>query len=429
MSADVALRFDGVGKLYLIYDRPADRLKQMLWGRFRSQPYGREYWALRDVSFTVRRGETVGIIGRNGAGKSTLLQLAAGILTPTTGAVSANGRVAGLLELGSGFNPEFTGRENVFLNGSIIGIGREEMEKKLEEILSFAEIGQFIDQPVKTYSSGMVMRLAFSVVAHLAPDVLIVDEALAVGDIFFQARCMDVLSKMTNTTRLLVSHDLSAVARLCQRVLVIEEGRVAFEGEPVAAIEFFTRLSHTALFQRGDQDPAPVATAEAIEEPAPDVAEWDPVPPDRLGGSLKAVITRTLFLVNGKRERVVRAGDRVVARFLVSCRESVRLPIFGYLVRDRYGNSIVGNNSITSGRTVEPLQGGADVRVSLEFVWPDIRPDEYLLTLGLGDGDKAMMHVIHCWAHGVASLTCVAGDREFHALIGAPVTTLRVDAA
>jgi lipopolysaccharide transport system ATP-binding protein len=188
MSDDIAVSVHNVNKRYLLYDRPQDRLKQSLFWRF-GKSYGREFWALRDISFEIRRGEALGIIGRNGAGKSTLLQIIAGTLQPTSGVVHVSGRVAALLELGSGFNLEFTGRENVYLNGAILGFSRGEMEQRFDEIAAFADIGDFMDQPVKLYSSGMFVRLAFAVQACVEPDVLIVDEALAVGDVVFHQKC------------------------------------------------------------------------------------------------------------------------------------------------------------------------------------------------------------------------------------------------
>src|SRR6266542_6439942 len=209
-APEVAISVRGVGKMYRIYDRPQDRLKQMLWRGRRT--YGREFWALRDASFEVRKGETLGIIGRNGSGKSTLLQIIAGTLAPSEGEVTVNGRVAALLELGSGFNPEFTGRDNVFLNGSILGFSREEMAARFDEIAAFADIGEFIEQPIKTYSSGMVVRLAFAVIAHVDADILVIDEALAVGDACFTQKCMRFLRRfMEKGTVLFVSHDISSV--------------------------------------------------------------------------------------------------------------------------------------------------------------------------------------------------------------------------
>jgi ABC-type polysaccharide/polyol phosphate transport system ATPase subunit len=233
----LAISVRGVGKMHRIYDSPQDRLKQMLWRGRRS--YGREFWALRDVSFEVNRGEALGIIGRNGSGKSTLLQIIAGTMAPTEGEVQVSGRIAALLELGSGFNPEFTGRENVFLNGAILGIERAEVERRFDDIAAFADIGSFIDQPVKTYSSGMVMRLAFSVAASIEPEILIVDEALSVGDVYFQHRCMRRIKQLVDagTTLLFVSHATDTVKRFCQRGLWLDSGVAHYFGEAGVAAE------------------------------------------------------------------------------------------------------------------------------------------------------------------------------------------------
>ena len=239
MSSETAISVQGLGKCYHIYDRPQDRLFQGLF-RGRRQYY-REFWALHDVSFDVRRGETVGIIGRNGSGKSTLLQLIAGTLTPTTGEVRVNGRIAALLELGSGFNPEFTGRENVHMNAAILGLTPEEIDHRYDEIVAFADIGQFIEQPVKTYSSGMIVRLAFAVSACIEPDILIVDEALAVGDMAFQLKCMDHLDRLTRsgTTLLLVSHDIFTVKAFCQRAIYLVNGRMKSVGSASDMVEHY----------------------------------------------------------------------------------------------------------------------------------------------------------------------------------------------
>jgi lipopolysaccharide transport system ATP-binding protein len=244
MNSDSAISVRNVGKMYRIYDRPQDRLKQMLLWRF-GRHYGHEFWALRDVSFEVRRGETVGIIGRNGSGKSTLLQIIAGTLAPTEGEVQVNGRVAALLELGSGFNPEFTGRENVFLNGTILGISHAEMTARFDEIADFADIGEFIDQPVKLYSSGMVVRLAFAVQALIEPEILIVDEALAVGDMYFQVKCMAKISELRKrgTAILFVSHAVDMVKAICSRALLIDRGRKIIEDIPDVVTDRYVALT------------------------------------------------------------------------------------------------------------------------------------------------------------------------------------------
>ena len=236
-SDDVIVKVENISKRFEIYTRPADRLKQMLFGRFGRQ-YFKEFWALRDVNLEIRRGECVGIIGKNGAGKSTLLQILVGTLTPTTGNVVIKGRVAALLELGSGFNPEFTGRENVYMNAAILGLTREETDERYQDIVDFADIGDFIDQPVKTYSSGMVVRLAFAVNAFVEPDILIVDEALAVGDLGFQLKCFSQLEmlKKKGTTILFVTHDLNLVMTQCRRVVYIKDGQICDDGYDLARI-------------------------------------------------------------------------------------------------------------------------------------------------------------------------------------------------
>jgi ABC-type polysaccharide/polyol phosphate transport system ATPase subunit len=230
---DVIIQVVNLGKCYRIYDSPKDRLKQALW-RGRRQYY-REFWALRNISLEVRRGETLGIIGRNGSGKSTLLQMICGTLTPTEGALQTHGRVAALLELGSGFNPEFTGRENVAINARLLGLSEKEVDEKFDEIVEFSEIGQFIDQPVKTYSSGMFVRVAFAIASHSDPDILIVDEALSVGDFAFQNKCITRIKQLRDKgmTLIFVSHDLSTLQLICNRAIWIHEGQLKAVGDPV----------------------------------------------------------------------------------------------------------------------------------------------------------------------------------------------------
>lgn len=242
--AEVVIRARDLGKCYHIYDRPQDRLKQALlrWKR----RYYREFWALRGVDLEVRRGEAVGVVGRNGSGKSTLLQLVAGTLAPTTGEVAVAGRVAALLELGSGFNPEFTGRENVHLNAAILGLSRKDVDEKFDAIAAFADIGEFLEQPVKTYSSGMLVRLAFAVQVQVEPDVLIVDEALAVGDALFQKRCYQRIEELRSdgVTLLFVSHDQESVRTLTTRAILLEQGQPLARGAPGEVILEYRRLLH-----------------------------------------------------------------------------------------------------------------------------------------------------------------------------------------
>ncbi|GAB4216388.1 MAG: hypothetical protein OHK0022_57480 [Roseiflexaceae bacterium] len=276
-----AISVQHISKLYRIYDRPQDRLKQLLLGRF-GRNYGREFWALRDVSLEVAPGEAVGIIGRNGSGKSTLLQIIAGTLTPTSGTVQVNGRVTALLELGSGFNPEFSGRENVFLNGAILGFEREQMAERLDDILAFADIGAFVDQPVKTYSSGMLVRLAFAVQAHLQPDVLIVDEALSVGDVYFQHKCMNRIKALIDQgcALLFVSHAPDTVKRFCNRGLWLDSGEARFFGEAGVAIQKYM----AAVYMRNETEL--VAAPIELPETSPDAIPLDTLPLPGLEGVL-----------------------------------------------------------------------------------------------------------------------------------------------
>lgn len=239
MSREMAISAENLSKCYQIYDAPKDRLLQML-ARGRKRFY-REFWALDDVSLMVEKGETVGIIGRNGSGKSTLLQLICGTLMPTRGHVRGNGRIAALLELGSGFNPEFTGRENVYMNAAVLGLSSSEIDARFDEIIAFANIGDFIDQPTKIYSSGMLVRLAFAVSVGVEPDVLIIDEALSVGDASFQFKCLNRLEELTakGTTLLFVSHDMTMVKRFCNRVIYLRQGRVVASGAPDEIAELY----------------------------------------------------------------------------------------------------------------------------------------------------------------------------------------------
>jgi ABC-type polysaccharide/polyol phosphate transport system ATPase subunit len=242
-TENVAVELEGLGKCYRIYKNPKDRLKQAIWGERRQ--FYREFWALRDMSLTVARGETLGIIGCNGSGKSTLLQMICGTLTPTEGYVRTKGRIAALLELGSGFNPEFTGRENVAINARLLGLSEKEVRQKFDEIVEFSEISQFIDQPVKTYSSGMFVRLAFAIASHSDPDILIVDEALSVGDIAFQNKCMMRIKKLRENglTLIFVSHDLSTLQLICDRAIWIHKGVLREEGNPVQIVQEYYALT------------------------------------------------------------------------------------------------------------------------------------------------------------------------------------------
>ena len=284
MSSDVAIAVRNVSKVYHIYERPLDRLKQMLWHSHRN--LHDEFWALKNIDFEVKRGETVGIVGRNGSGKSTLLQIICGTLTPSTGVVERVGRLSALLELGSGFNPEFSGRENVFLNGEIIGMSRREMENRFDDIAAFADIGDFIDSPVKNYSSGMFARLAFSVAIHVNPEILIVDEILAVGDFAFQRKCLKKFYEIRESgcAIIFVSHDQYQVKSICQRALYLERGVQKMFGSAAHVIDEYM----IDMEGRGAQAQPPAAATVAAELPNDAV----PVVPNSIGPTISVVDSR-----------------------------------------------------------------------------------------------------------------------------------------
>lgn len=296
MSSDVVISVHGLGKAYRIYEKPADRLKQMI---FRRRQYYREFWALRNVCFEVRRGETVGIIGRNGAGKSTLLQIISGTVAPTEGEATAHGRVAALLALGAGFNLEFTGRENVFVNAAVLGLSEAEIRSRLDDIIAFAELGRFIDQPVRTYSTGMYARLAFAVAIHVSPDVLIVDEILAVGDAVFQRKCIQKFYEIRDSgcTILFVSHDPYQVKSVCQRALYLAEGKPIMFGAAADVIDRYTRDTEANLI---------------VDRPSIGVID-EPLPPREIERPFR-IVGATLENERGNELDVVSSGQDVQLR-------------------------------------------------------------------------------------------------------------------
>lgn len=419
-----------LGKCYHVYEKPADRLKQALL-RWRRQ-YFKDFWAIRGVNFAIPAGQTVGIIGRNGSGKSTVLRVVAGVLAPTTGSVTVRGKVNALLELGAGFNPEFTGRENVMMSGAVQGFSSAEMEAIVERVAAFAEVGEFFDQPMKTYSSGMYVRVAFAAAVMMKPDVLVVDEALAVGDIFFQQRCMRYMREdLSGVTKILVTHDMASIAALCERCLVMHGGELVFDGTPADAIEHYTRTVHTEEFRRG-RDAAPVKGAvdgasaggppgRSLESSVESGA-WVAVDADTIGGAGDVVITHAA-LTNSRGQCLVTAkpGDRYVAWMLVRAGSARRNLIFGTALVDRAGTHVCGDNSISPPGRLVDLPGPGDYVVRLEYEWPRLQPAEYTVTFGVGEGDDALSHVIQCWAHSVVAVAGISPDMPIHGVFTNPL--------
>lgn len=365
-SNDIVIAVEDVNKMYLMYSKPQDRLKQMLARGHRQ--YGQEFWALRDISFQVKRGEMVGIIGRNGSGKSTLLQIIAGTLTPTSGQVSVRGRVAALLELGSGFNPEFTGRENVYLNGAILGLSREEMEARFDDIADFADIGDFIDQPVKVYSSGMVVRLAFAVQAQINPDILIVDEALSVGDMYFQTKCMARIAQLRKqgTSVLFVSHSLGTVKALCSWVMLLNEGQMVLSGHPDPVGDKYVSLvmrEHYAE-EANVKIVTPVAGKEHISAIQPPFEERIT---ERFGNRLAQYVECKIFQ-NGREVSSVRHSSMCEVHAFLRYNTTVDdKGEVGIVVRTLDGVDLFAANSFLLRQTYAPQCEGTLVRVIFRF--------------------------------------------------------------
>jgi lipopolysaccharide transport system ATP-binding protein len=357
------LQVQNVSKLYRLYRRPADRLLELLPFSSRSAP--QEFWALRDVSLNVERGEVLGIIGPNGSGKSTLLQIVSGILEPTRGRVVARGRIAALLELGAGFNPEFSGRENVFLNGEILGIARRDMERVFPEIERFAEIGAFMDRPVKEYSTGMYVRLAFSTAIHVDPEILIVDEALAVGDAIFANRCIKkfVELKERKVTVLFVSHDLGLVKRLCDRAALMIDGRVAAFGNPSEVVNRYVGL----VLERQERD-----------EPSGDLPKAGAS--FRHGDGASEIVSADLLNARGESTRNLEPHETVSIRVRAIARRDLEDPVVGVLIRNRLGIDVFGTNTRIEGIDLGNIPAGEMFEVEFTFDCLLTRQD-YTLTV------------------------------------------------
>lgn len=406
-----AIEVKNLSKIYTIYENSMVRLKDALG--FSKENHGREFYALDHISFAVEKGKTLGIIGENGAGKSTLLKIITGVLAPSEGEVVINGRISALLELGTGFNPEYTGIENIYLSGNIMGLSRKEVDDKIQDILDFADIGSFVNQKVKTYSSGMFARLAFAVAINVEPEILIVDEALAVGDLFFQQKCnMYMKEKMEHCTKLLVTHDMASIANMADEVIVISKGKQVFYGEPLQAIEYYTKKAHTEVFQEAKNERHHRSEAEKDQEQTTGSAEtenecelnsdWTAIREEDLGGALEAKIEAYHVLINEEEYKgYVQNDDVVRVDLLIRSEREMRNVIIGYQMKDKYGNIIFGENTHSSGFPESMIMSGRQYVATLCFRWPSIQENNYFLTLGLGEGNHEMQHIIQCWAHSI----------------------------
>lgn len=375
MGEEIIISLKNVSKCYKRYARPVDRLKEIL---LPGKSHAQEFWALQDINLEVARGETLGIIGQNGSGKSTLLQIIAGTLTPTTGEVNVNGRVSALLELGSGFNPEFTGRQNVFFNGQILGLSREEIEHKFDSIAAFAEIGDFIEQPVKTYSSGMVVRLAFAVIANTEPSILIVDEALAVGDAKFQARCMKRIRQLKDegVTILFVSHDSGSVKMLCKSAVLMNYGKVLEIGNPKEVVNHYIALLSA---DNSQVNPEEINSIEASEDFIKDNQEDSK---HRHGNKLAVI--KDVKIINLEQTEVTKIETGKTFKIKVSMEAQAELSdlIVGISIRNLMGLVMYGTNTQVMDVKLPHLKSGQELAVCFQ-VPCYLNKGAYTVTVGI----------------------------------------------
>jgi lipopolysaccharide transport system ATP-binding protein len=411
----VAVEFKNVTKSYSIYGAPRDRLKELASLNLRR--FHTDFWALRDVSFEVRRGETFCVVGENGSGKSTLLQLCAGILQPTSGSVVAHGRVAALLELGSGFNPEFSGRDNVYLNGAILGLSSKEMDRRFPEIEAFAEIGDFIEQPVNTYSSGMVVRLAFSVAIHLDPEILLVDEALAVGDVYFRQRCMRKVHELRSrgTTILFVSHSTGDIKALGDRALWLEKGAVKSIGRTDLVVsQYLAAMSaKDRAYQGREIDHAAMVSSSKPQE----IIEGIPNIDHRFGDGKAQIIGIGVFDIEGNRLSSLSSNTTVIVRISAKAKANLDSPIVGFMFRNHLGVDFAGTNTSRERCQLPPLLIGDICTVDFYLDLPSLYASSFSFSPAIANG--TLEHYSTCdWIDNAIVLQMEMSDQpvygQFH---------------
>ncbi|MEM0966832.1 MAG: ABC transporter ATP-binding protein [Verrucomicrobiota bacterium] len=472
-DSELVVSVRNLTKAYRVWENPLDRLKSPLLNSVaksipgetgfrralqrKAARYYRDFYALRQVSFDIARGTSFGILGRNGSGKSTLLQIIAGTLTPTSGEVALSGRVAALLELGSGFNPEFTGRENVYMNASILGISRKVVDERFDDIAAFADIGEFMDQPVKTYSSGMYVRLAFAVIVHVDADILIVDEALAVGDVFFVQKCMRFLKKFQeNGVLLFVSHDLPSINRLCDQALWLDQGNVRMRGVPKDVTESYfsefyagndgTGTSDLQNSQQEEKSPSiervpPAENEQILGEEIHDqrlsflnfsqyrndieVFAFNPNG-DSFGERKVEVVDARLFDQEGRPLGWIVGGEKVEARVRVRAHASVDNPMIGFGIKDPSGQVLFGDNTFLTTRGQSwPMAKGEELQARFFFQMPILRAGDYVMNATVATGTQTEHEMQH-WLHDAVVLRSYTKS-DTTGMIGLPMLEIRTE--
>lgn len=416
-ETETVISVEHLTKVYRLYNRPRDRFLESL-GLSRKR-LSKDHYALRDVNFQVKKGETIGIIGTNGSGKSTILKIITGVLTPSEGKITVNGRISALLELGAGFNMEYTGIENIYLNGTMIGFSKEEIDAKLQDILEFADIGDFVYQPVKTYSSGMFVRLAFAVAINIDPEILIVDEALSVGDVFFQSKCYRKFEdfKRMGRTILFVSHDLSSISKYCDRVILLNQGKKLAEGEPREMVDLYKKvlvnqLDLESLEAKTVQVPGSTEKGEEKKQGTEaQKALWTPAFPvnpniNEYGDRRAEIVGFNVLDAEGNSSNTLEKGTKCTIQMRVLFHEQVNDPIYAFTITDLKGTDITGTNSLFE-KTYVKAKGPGEVQEIAFTQEINLQGGEYMLSLGC-TGYNGTDFVVHHRLYEACGLTVVS---------------------
>jgi lipopolysaccharide transport system ATP-binding protein len=395
MSSEVMIAAQGIGKAFSLSASPLSQLMAQVIPS-KNKP---DFWALQALDLTIHRGDVVGVIGQNGSGKSTLLQMICGTLKPSCGEVQVHGRLAALLELGAGFNPNFTGWENIKLSAALYGLSTKEIESKLSAIEEFADIGEFIDKPVKTYSSGMFVRLAFAVIANIDADILVIDEALAVGDVFFTQKCMRFLKTFSQQgTILFVSNDSASVVSLCNKAILLEHGKMLAMGDPKTITEYYLKRQ----YERQQEQLTPISTPAALHNlEISDISSNDKSNDFGLGG----VVITSCAVMDEKGLPVLQVNGitKLHLSIRILAKKTIHQPLIGFSVKDRLGQILFGGNSEQSNTWTGPLQSGQSLEAQFNFTVPGLTLGDYMISVAAGVG-TAQEHVMHHWIHDAYSI-------------------------
>ena len=421
MQSNLAINVCDVTKIYRLYDKPIDRLKESI--SLTHKKYHKEFFALDKISFSVEKGSTVGIIGTNGSGKSTILKIITGVLNPTTGSVEVDGNISALLELGAGFNMDYTGIENIYMNGTMMGFSREQMEAKLPEILEFADIGDFVYQPVKTYSSGMFVRLAFALAINVEPEILIVDEALSVGDVFFQAKCyrrMEDIRK-TGTTILMVTHDMGSVIKYCDKVILLNKGEFLAEGPAGEMVDLYKKIL------AGRMDDLEADLAKRLDSNFSDMMELNndinkthakeyhglmkdkiSINPNKTeyGDGRAEIYDLGLLDSKGELTNLLLKGEEFTIREKIRFNANIESPIFTFTIKDKKGTELSGTNTMFEGVEVKPVKPGDEAVVEFKQKMT-LQGGEYLLSMSC-TGFENGTHVVYHRLYDVTFITVIS---------------------